>query len=283
MLSRRKFLTTATAALGSSVADRAGFAATRRRIGVQLYTVRKQAESDLSRVLEQIRAIGYDEVETYWNVYSHPAKGLRQMITDAGLSVPSGHFDYAGLPAKLDYARELGVEYVICPMIPEDLRNSVDGFARAADNFNQWGERARSMGLRFGFHNHNYEFRRFGETTGFENLVARTDPKLVCFEMDCYWITEAGQDPVEVLQRLGQRIRLLHLKDRKQGFPPSQQLNSSAEHFIEVGNGSINWKKVLLAADKLGVEHSFVEQDETERPPIESLRISYRNLEALPT
>ena len=168
-------------------------------------------------------------------------------------------------------------------MLPDEMRDSIDGFSRAAANFNKWGERARSMGMRFGFHNHNYEFRKFGQTTGFDTLVARTDPKLVCFEMDCYWITQAGEDPVAILQRLGKRIRLLHLKDRKPGFPPSQQLNSAAGHFTEVGNGSIDWKEVLNAANKYSVEHLFVEQDESERPPIESLRISYNNLQALPS
>ncbi len=283
MLSRRKFLAAGIGGLASVIAARRGFAARGRTLGVQLYTVRKQAESDLPGVLKQIRAIGYDEVETYWNVYTHRAKELRTMITDAGLKVPSGHFDYAGLPDKLDYARELGVGYVVCPMLPENMRDSVEDFARAAENFNKWGERAKSMGMRFGFHNHNYEFRKLGQTTGFDALVAETDPKLVCFEMDCYWITQAGQDPIAMLQRLARRIRLLHLKDRKPGFPPSQQLNTAAEHFTEVGNGSIDWKKVLDAAQKNGVEHYFVEQDESERPPIESLKISYNNIEALPS
>ena len=283
MLSRRKFLTVCIGGLASGIAARRGFAANHRRLGVQLYTVRKQAESDLTGILKQIRAIGYDEVETYWNVYTHPAKELKTMIADAGLKVPSGHFDYAGLPDKLDYAHELGVEYVVCPMLPENMRDSVDSFARAAENFNKWGERARSMGMRFGFHNHNYEFRRLGQTTGFDTLVSHTDPKLVCFEMDCYWITQAGEDPVAMLRRLGKRIRLLHLKDRKPGFPPSQQLNVAAEHFTEVGNGSIDWKKALNAAQQYGIEHYFVEQDESERSPIESLRISYENIEGLPS
>lgn len=283
MLSRRRFLATGIGSIASIFATRIVAAASHRKLGVQLYTVRKQAESDLPGVLKQIRAIGYDEVETYWNVYSHSANELRAMITNAGLKVPSGHFDYPGLPAKLDYARELGVEYVICPMLPENMRDSIDGFSRAADDFNKWGERAKSMGMRFGFHNHNYEFGKLGQTTGFDTLVSRTDPKLVCFEMDCYWITQAGLDPVTMLQKLGRRIRMLHLKDRKPGFPPSQQLNSSAEHFTEVGNGSIDWKKILDAAQKLGVEHYFVEQDEGDRPPIESLRISYNNIEASPS
>jgi len=280
MRSRRDFLRSGLAALRSVAASLPLFAgaALHPLLGVQLYTVRRQAETDLAPLLKQIRAIGYDEVETYWNVYSHPAKELRRMILDAGLRVPSGHFDYQGLSAQLDYASELGVSFVICPILPENLRNTVDDYRRAADQFNQWGERARSLGMRFGFHNHNYEFLRLAGTSGFDVLVERTDPNLVCFEMDCYWVTQAGQDAVAMLQKLGKRVRMLHLKDRRGGFPPSQELNKAAEHFTEVGRGTIDWKNVLTAAERLEVEHLFVEQDESERPPIESLRISYGHL-----
>jgi sugar phosphate isomerase/epimerase len=280
MRSRRDFLRSGLAAAGSLAASRylIARAAPHPRLGVQLYTVRRQAELDLAPLLKQIRAIGYDEVETYWNVYSHPAKELRQMILDAGLKVPSGHFDYQGLPGKFDYARELGVSFVICPILPESLRNTVDDYRRAADQFNQWGERARILGMRFGFHNHNYEFRSLGGITGFDVLIERTDPKLVCFEMDCYWVTQAGRDAVTMLQKLGKRVRMLHLKDRRGGFPTSQELNKAAEHFTEVGNGAIDWRSVLTAAERLEVEHLFVEQDESERPAIESLRISYKYL-----
>ena len=280
MLSRRDLLGSAIATLGAFAVRRELFAgsAPHPRIGVQLYTVRKQAEADLPPLLRQIRAIGYDEVETYWNVYSHPAKQLRQMILDAGLKVPSGHFDYQGLPDKFDYAKELGVSFVICPILPENLRTSADAFRRVADQFNEWGERARAMGMRFGFHNHNYEFRDLGGTTGFEILLERSHPQLVCFELDCYWITQAGQDPVAMLEKLGKRVRMLHLKDRQRGVATSQELNKAAEHFTEIGNGSIDWQKILTAAEPLEVAHLFVEQDESERPPIESLKISYRNL-----
>jgi len=132
--------------------------------------------------------------------------------------------------------------------------------------------------MRLGFHNHNYEFRQLGSTTGFDILVERTDPKLVCFEMDCYWVTQAGQDPIAMLRKLGKRVRMLHLKDRKGGFPPSQELNKAAEHFTEVGNVTIDCSKVLTVAEQLKIEHLFVEQDEGERPPLESLKISYGNL-----
>jgi sugar phosphate isomerase/epimerase len=257
------------------------FADDRHAIGVQLYTVRHQAEKDLPSVLAAIRKIGYDEVETYWNVYTHPAAELRRMITDAGLRVPSGHFDYEGLGGKLDYARELGLKYMVCPMLPKSQQNSLDGFKRAADQFNKWGEQVQKLDMRFAFHNHNYEFHKFGSTTGWDTLLASTDPKLVQLELDCYWVTQAGRNPVEMMRSLGKRVRMLHLKDRKRGFPPSQTLNDAAGHFTEVGNGSIDWKQVLAAAKELEIDHYFVEQDESERPPIESLRISYTNLQRI--
>jgi sugar phosphate isomerase/epimerase len=282
MMNRRDFLVSSIssiAVLGSGAAK--VFAAPAKRpLGAQLYTVRNLAEHDLPETLAAIRKIGYDEVETYWNVYTHPAAELKRMIQDHGLRVPSGHFNYDGLEGKLDYAATLGVEYVICPMMPEALWTSLDGFKQAADQFNKWGERINSMGMRFGFHNHNYEFLRFGDTTGFDVLMARTDPKLMCLEMDCYWVTQAGEDPVKLLQKFGSRIKMVHLKDRKPGFPASQVKNDAAEHFTPVGTGTIHWKPILAAAERNGIQHMFVEQD-SGGTPLENLRISYQSLAPL--
>ena len=279
MINRRDFLFASSLALLGISAVRSLAPSSARPLGVQLYTVRTQAEKDLPGVLASLRQIGYREVETYWNVYTHPAEELKRMIEDHGLVVPSGHFDYQGLEGKLDYANSLGVRYLICPMLPKSLWNSLDGFKQAADQFNRWGEQVERRGMRFGFHNHNYEFRRFGETTGFDVLVSRTEPTLVWFEMDCYWVTQAGRDPLQMFERLGPRIRLLHLKDRKPGFPPSQELNEKAEHFTAVGTGTIPWQPILAAARSDSIEHMFVEQDAGDLPPLEELRISYKNLE----
>ena len=279
MVTRREFLQLTAAGLGTlALSDFSIAADTRIPLGVQLYTVRDQAEKNLNQVLAQISKIGYQEVETYWTIYNHPAKELRQMILDNGLQVPSGHFDYDGLAGKLDYAKELGVQYVICPMLPKDMWTSADGFKKAAAQFNQWGEQVHGMGMQFGFHNHNYEFRKFGNTTGFDILTQNADEKLVCLEMDCYWITQAGQDPVAMLKKYGSRIQLLHLKDRKPGFPTSQMLEPAAEHFTEVGSGTIDWKTVLAVAQAQGVKGYFVERDSGTTPAMESLRISYQNL-----
>ena len=279
MVTRRDFLQLTAAGVGTLALSNISLAAnTRIPLGVQLYTVREQAESDLGAVLAHISMIGYTEVETYWNVYTHPAKKLRSMIVDNGLSVPSGHFNYDGLDTKLDYAKELGVQYVICPMLPKDMWTSADSFKKAAAQFNIWGEQVQKLGMQFGFHNHNYEFQKFGNTTGFDILTQNADPKLVCLEMDCYWITQAGQDPVAMLKKYGSRIQLLHLKDRQAGFPTTQMLGPDAEHITEVGSGTIDWKAVITTAEQTGVKYYFVERDNGSTPAFESLRRSYQYL-----
>jgi sugar phosphate isomerase/epimerase len=282
MISRRIFLQlSATGAAALTLSKFSLAAGNTFPLGVQLYTVRQEAEQDLGAVLAHISMIGYTEVETYWNVYTHPAKKLRSMIVDNGLSVPSGHFDYDGLESKLDYAKELGVQYMICPMLPKNMWTSADGFKKAAAQFNIWGEQVRNLGMQFGFHNHNYEFQKFGNVTGFDILTQNTDPKLVCLEMDCYWMTQAGQDPVAMMKKYGSRIQLLHLKDRQAGFPTTQMLGPDAEHMTEVGSGTINWKAVIGTGQQIGVKHYFVERDNGSTPAFESLRISYAYLTKL--
>lgn len=281
MVNRRDFMRISAAALFGAAAARGFGEVSAWPYGVQLYTVRDEVSKGLPAILKAIRGMGYSEVESYWDVYNHPAAELRKMIQDSGLTIHSGHFNYEGLDSKLDYAAELGLQFVICPMLPKEMWTSLDGFKKAAGQFNLWGERIRKMGMQFGFHNHNYEFRRFGETTGFDTLMSRTDPRLTCLEMDCYWITQAGRDPVRVMRDLGTRVKLLHLKDRKPGFPTSQQLDGSAEHFTPVGTGTIDWKAILTSAKKLGIERLYVEQDSGDRPPLEELRISIKNLTAI--
>lgn len=281
MLTRRSFLKTSLC-VASGVLVPQLWSASPVPIGLQLYSVRNRAQADLPDVLARIKAIGYSEVETYWNLYTHPAKDLRRMIQDAGLRVPSGHFDYEKVPSSFDYAHELGVRYMICPMLSKDVQNGpLDGFKRAADQFNRWGEQASRAGFRFGFHNHNYEFRNQGGKTGYDILLAETDPRLVWFELDCYWVAEAGLDPVTMIRKLGARVKLLHIKDRLPGAAVSQELNKAAEHFTEVGTGTLNFRAIGEAARQVGVEHYFVEQDEISKPVYESLATSYRNASRL--
>ncbi len=276
MTSRRHFLKLSAAAM--PLLSTEAFAQKHVRIGLQLSTLSKMAKADLPGTLKQVRAIGYDEVELYSVGYSLPAPQLRQMVLDAGLQAPaSAHFEYADLPGQLEYAKALGVKYAICPMLPKSQWMSAEGFHTAAKHLNDWGRQANDLGLHFGFHNHDYEFRKFGNTTGFDILMGETDPKLVCLEMDCYWIAQAGHDPVQMLSRLGERVRMIHLKDRLPGFATSFDMSETSAHFTEVGTGSIHWQAVLATAQKLHVEHYFVEHDRIGDDPLPRLQISYQN------
>ena len=281
MLTRRNFLALSAAALPAL--SRISMAApTRTPVGLQLSTLGKMAKADLPGTLKAVRAIGYDEVEMYNVGYDLPPATLRGMVVDAGLMPPaSAHFEYADLPKQLEYAKALGVTYAICPMLPKDQWMSADGFHTAAKALNDWGKRAADLGLQFGFHNHDYEFRPFGNTTGFDILMAETDPKLVCLEMDCYWITQSGHAPVQMIQKLGSRVKMLHLKDRKAGFPSSFDMSEASAHFTEVGTGAIDWPAVIAAARKVGVQHFYVEHDRIGPEPLASLTVSYKNAKRL--
>ncbi len=300
MLTRRTLLQLSAAALPAmSFSMRA--AAARTPVGLQLSTIGRMAKADLPGTLKQVRAIGFDEVELYNVGYSLPAATLRGMIVDAGLMAPvSAHMEYADLPGQMDYAKQLGVQYVICPMLPKSQWMSAAGYHEAAAALNTWGRRAADLGLQFGFHNHDYEFRPMedtegfvagkidpkrsvtpGSVTGFDILMTETDPKLVCLEMDCYWITQSGHDPVAMMHRLGRRVRMLHLKDRKGGFPPSFDMSEPSAHFTEVGTGAIDWKAVIATAKSIGVQHFYVEHDRIGPDPLASLQISYNNAKRL--
>ncbi|MBT9330397.1 sugar phosphate isomerase/epimerase family protein [Paracidobacterium acidisoli] len=281
MLTRRNFLKSSAAMLPvMAFSGRRALAATHIPIGVQLYTVRNLTDQ-LPDVLKQIRAIGYDEVEAFSGLYSRSAAELLGMVQAAGLRMPSGHFNYDGLSDKFDYAKQLGLKWIVCPIITRKLWDSAEGFKAAAKQFNAWGKQAKAQGQRFAFHNHDYEFKEFGGKTGYDVLIDETDPELVFFEIDCYWVAQAGHDPLKLLDRLGHRARLLHLKDRKPGFPPSNDMSASSAHFAPVGQGNIDWKPILALGQRLHVEHYFVEQDNTYGHPIESIRSSYQYLRPL--
>lgn len=280
MHTRREFLTGAIAGLATATVTPSALA---QRpwppLGVQLYTVRQQAQSNLAGVLAAIRKIGYTTVETYAAQYKMSATDLRRAILDADLKVPSGHFSYEGFDSKYEYAKELGLKFMVCSSVPETLGSSQDGFKRAAEQYNTWGEKALKMGMQFAFHNHNSEFQSYGGMTGIEVLLRNTDPRLVQWQMDCYWVAQAGRSPITMLHKYAGRITTLHLKDRKAGVTTSLETGPGSQHFTEVGNGTLNWRKILPLARNEGVRYMFVEQDITERPPLQSLKISYDNIQ----
>ena len=279
MLTRREFAGNAVAGLATMALAPGSFAKkVDRPVGVQLYTVRSVLQNDVPGTLAAIRKIGYRTVETFVAEYKVTAKDLRQSIADAGLTAPSAHFAYGDFDSRFDYAKELGVECVVCSSVPGNVGDSADGFKRAADQYNTWGEKAKTLGLKFGFHDHDTEFKQFDGVTGFDILMGRTDPSVVQWQMDCYWVAQAGRDPVALLRKYGKRIQSLHLKDRLPNAPTSTDTGPGSQFFTEVGEGTLDWPSIFRLAERFNIPNMYVEQDKTEKPPLECLQISYTNI-----
>jgi sugar phosphate isomerase/epimerase len=241
--------------------------------GVQLYMLRRQAATDLPGVFRTIHDAGFPQVELYPIAYRYKAAELRKMMADAGIGAVSGHFDYAGLEEKLDYAKELGLTYMVCPMLPKEQWSSLAGFRKAAELFNRVGEGAKQRGMQFVFHNHCYEFKPTEGSTGFAELLEHTDPALVKLELDMYWLTQAGQDPAKVLREQAGRAVLFHMKDRVAAAPTGYDMDA-ANYFAEIGQGTIDWAGLLRQAKAQGIKYAFVDQDETKLTIPESLQVS---------
>lgn len=283
MLTRRRFSALAAGAAGAALTAplKLQAATTRSGIdfGVQLYMVRNDI-GDLGATLRLIHDMGYASVETYPIVYNRPAKELKALIAGIGLKAPSGHFDYATLEENVDYAAELGLEYMICPMLARPLWDSLDGFHQAAEHLNKAAAKARAAGLMFGYHPHNYEYRVLQGGRGFEVLMRELDPS-VRLELDIYWAIEGGENPLELMKKYRDRLALIHIKDRKPGFGFTYAPDEHAAHFSEAGSGTIDWKTNLAEARRLGVKLFFVDQDGSDLPIEESLRVNWKYLSQL--
>ena len=282
MLTRRRFaaLSAATAAaLAVPLKVRATATRSGLEFGVQRYTLRNQI-ADLAADLKLVHQIGYTTVEVFPGVYNHPPKELKAMIESHGLKAPSGHFDYETIEEKVDYAGQLGLTYMICPMVPRPMWDSLDGFRRAAAHLNKASAKISAAGMKMGYHAHNYEYKPIEGTTGFDVLMKELDPA-VRLELDIYWATEAGQNVVELMRKHRDRLELMHLKDRKPAKSFSFVPGPKGAHFTEAGSGTIDFKAVLGEARRLGVKYMFVEQDVTDIPVDQSLRVSWKFLSQL--
>ncbi|WP_263378283.1 sugar phosphate isomerase/epimerase family protein [Granulicella paludicola] len=281
-LTRRKLVSLAGSMAGAAVLNRVAWAApvTGMTYGVQMFMLREQAKTDLPGVFKAVHEAGFAQIETYPIAYREPAAKLRRMIGDSGLGAVSGHFDYDGLEGRLEYAQALGLKYMVCPMLPKDQWTSLAGFRKAADLFNKVGKGARDRGMQFAFHNHCYEFKPMEGSNGFAVLMEHTDPALVKLELDCYWLTQAGQNPLQILTQHADRAVLIHMKDRLPNAPVGYDMDAP-QHFTELGSGTIAWPAILEQARRQGIQYAFLDQDGTSLPIPVSMRKSRAYLRSI--
>ena len=277
MTSRREFLQAATLAALSATAR----AAQLKAIGVQLYTVRDVLPQKPAETLNAIRALGYQEIEATWADYGK----IRPLVQAAGLGQVSIHIDNTlmgkgadEMNRVADQAKEWGFQYAVYPYVPVPERGGADVMKAFADKLNRFGEKCRAAGLQFAYHNHAFESAAAGNQTLFQILIDSTDKNLVGFELDCFWLSVSGNDPADFIKKLSGRVPLLHCKDKAQGTENRFDEGVPRTAFKEVGNGVLDWPPILRAASAAGVQHYFVEQDQTPGDPLDSLRQSYNFL-----
>jgi sugar phosphate isomerase/epimerase len=282
MLTRRTVLQAGTLAASFAAL---GHSKHLSRLGVQLYTARTVLPQHPLETLEAIQEIGYQEIETG----GVPIPTIWPSLEKTRLKAVSAHLDSAqvtkGPEAELEHTladlKEKGFTFAVYPYLPPNERGGVEAIKKLAGHLNRAAEKAHAAGLRFAYHNHAFEFEPVNGEPLIHTLIAETDPKLVNFEVDCFWVSVAGHDPAEMIAHLSGRVPLLHLKDKAADTPVRYNEGVPRATFKEVGNGVIDWPKVLEAADKAHVEHYFVEQDQTPGPPVDSLRQSYQYLTKL--
>ncbi|MDQ4079317.1 MAG: sugar phosphate isomerase/epimerase [Gemmatimonadota bacterium] len=244
------------------------------RIGIQLYTVRRDTERDFEGTLARVAEVGYREVE-FAGYYGRSANDVRAVLNRVGLTAPSSH---VGLPdcrrdvdGVIAMASGIGASYLVVPWLEESERKTLDDYRRIGEELNRIGEKVRAAGMRLGYHNHDFELARIDGRLPLDVLLQEADANLVVLELDLYWAVKGGIDPIAYVAQYPGRIHLVHVKDSA-GAPEHRQ--------VDVGKGTINFAEIFARREQAGIRHAFVEHD---NPPstTETMRASYEHLARL--
>lgn len=288
MLTRRSFIQTTSIVSAGFLIKCSSNNKIPSLIGLQLYTVRDAMNADPAGTLAKVAQIGYNSVEgaTYTGTqkfYGMDPAAFSNVLKQNGLVMLSSHYrlgeenDKNGIvkgtllhewDKAVDDASAIGIKYMVCAFLAESERGDLDHYKQIAEHFNKAAERCKKNNIQFCYHNHAFEFDKQGDKFPYEILLNNTDKDLVKMEMDMYWVTKSGHDPVTLINQHPGRFPLWHLKD----------MDNTTEHaFTEVGNGIIDFKKIFKHADEAGLQYFFVEQDKCPGSPFDSITksISY--------
>jgi len=252
-------------------------------IGVQLWTFREQAKTGVPAMLKMARDMGITHVETA-GLYNMTAQQLAQALNTAGLRATSMHVGYDDLmknPQKvISDAKALGATYVGLAWYPHTGAFTEADARKAAADFNAIGKTMKDAGLTFFYHNHGYEPVPFGNGTLLDLIIQNTDPALVKFEMDVLWTWLPGADPVGLIAKYPGRFKLMHIKDMKPGIARGSLSGGlPAEQQAVIGQGQVDWKTLLAAAEKDGFAYYYLEDETTD--PVNNVPPSIAFLQSL--
>jgi sugar phosphate isomerase/epimerase len=275
LASRRRFLKASGAIAAAAYLNTRPLAARTLRtpVGLELYSVRNLLPKDFDGTLRQVHAAGYTVVEAA-GYFDHTAPEVRKSMDAAGLRCVSAHYNLALLESQLDpiidFAKTLGLEYIICSSSGGMHRDAATQGAQTLDDwrwiageFNRIGTKVKAAGMTFGVHNHTPEFATIDGVLVYDELLKQTDPTLVIFEMDCGWVWASGHNPVDFLSKTPERFPLLHIKDMVRGA-------DGKIHMPVLGKGNVDYAPIFRAAT--GLRYYFVEQEQFDIDPIEELK-----------
>lgn len=246
-----------------------------KQIVAQLYTVRDftKTPEDIKKTLHKVKAIGYDAVQVSGIGPIDPSH-LKDLVDEAGVKIVVTHVPYNRMIDDFDALvkehKLWNCDYVGLGSMPPKYRGSKEGFKTFAKEASKIAKRFTENGLRFVYHNHNFEFEKFDGVTGMEILLEETDPKFFDFEIDTYWVQAGGANPVEWIKKVDGRMNVIHLKDM--GIKEGKQV------YAEIGEGNLNWPVIFKACEDISIKWYCVEQDICPGDPFDSLTISFRNI-----
>lgn len=251
--------------------------------GIQLYMVKEDMERDAAGTLKQLGQMGYQQIESYggskgmfWGLSN---KAFKQMAGDYGLTLVSSHYndEPEGFESQVEKAAEIGMKYLICPW--KGPQKSIDNFKRFADEFNRNGEICRKHGMRFGYHPHDYPYKMIDGQLPIDVLLNHTDAGLVDFQMDFYYTVTEGQDPFAYIKNHPHRFKLCHMRDVLKVRLPQ---GSKEESACDLGQGIIDYPRLLSAALADGMKYFFVEQSRFyHETPLQSARVNVAYLKRI--
>lgn len=232
--------------------------------GLVSYTHRESFKESVPKTLDTIQALGITDME-FSSLFGQTAEALRDLLDERDIQCSSFGVGYDDLVGDTDEvarkAKVLGASFVRVAWIPHEGNFRIKDAKKAVEDFNRAGKLLKGQGLTFCYHNHGYEFRPYRDGTLFDYMMENTNPKYVSFEMDILWVVHPGKDPVKLLNKYGDRFKLMHLKDLKKGVVGDFTGKTSKENDVALGEGQIDMPEVLKAAKKAGVQHYYIEDE----------------------
>jgi sugar phosphate isomerase/epimerase len=283
-MKRREFIQTSMAA-AAIVSLPSFMVPAKRKMGLQLWSLRDVIKNDPKGVMKKVAEFGYQEVETFdydnGKLFGLTLKEFADYTKSLGISVISGHYKLGKTKTEIRGtllneweravvdAKEIGQQYMVLAYLEPDERKSLDDYKMVCEAVNKGAEICKKYGIRMSYHNHDFEFEKFEGQVAYDLMLKELDPKLVSIELDLYWVTRANKDPLDYFAKYPGRFEQWHVKDMDKNDMTKQ---------VDVGTGRIDFKSIFAKASQAGMKHFYLEQEHYPSSSLESVKNSILNL-----